>query len=503
MTWRIFSLSHQTRPIRRLALASFLMASTAVGLALSPALPMASAQAAVSPSALPGSFSSLVKQVSPAVVTITAEKTVQADQQIEIPDFPFNAPPGSPFGELFRHFKNPRSGSPESGGHMVALGSGFIIDASGYVVTNNHVIEGAQNISIALSDGQQLDAELVGADDKTDIALLKVKSDKPLPAVSFGDSDGLDVGDWVVAVGNPFGLGGTVTAGIVSARGRDIRSGPFDDFIQTDASINKGNSGGPMFAADGTVMGINTAIYSPNGGSVGIGFAIPANVARPVIDQLKANGTVERGWLGVTIQPVTKDMAEALGVDADSGALVAEVNDGSPADKAGLASGDVITMVNDQAIAQPRDLSRLIAAQKPGSSAEVVVLRDGDSKTLDVTLGRMPGSSQVASAGGSATEGAHLGLALRDLDPKSRQQLGLDDTADGALVAAVDPQGPAAERGIQAGDVIRQVDRKAVHSAQDVVDRMKKIDHDKETSVLLLVTRDGHNLFVAVPVKDA
>jgi serine protease Do len=481
-------------PLRRLVLASALMASTTLGVALSPLLPTSSAQAAVISDALPGSFSALVKQVSPAVVTITAEKTVAVDNRLQQQINPFE---NTPFGDLFRHFRDQR-GAPEQGGHMVALGSGFIIDSSGYVVTNNHVIEGAENISIALSTGEHLDAELIGADDKTDIALLKVKADHDLPAVSFGDSDKLEVGDWVVAVGNPFGLGGTVTAGIVSARGRNIQSGPFDDFIQTDASINKGNSGGPMFSATGEVMGINTAIYSPNGGSVGIGFAIPAAVAKPVIEQLKAHGNVERGWLGVTIQQITDDMASALKLPNTHGALVAEVGADSPAQTAGLLSGDVITAVNDQAVEQMHDLPRLIAAQKPGSSTRLTIIRDGASKTVKVTVGEMPKSPTTEAS--AAADGGHLGLALGPLDAASRNQLGLDENVDGALVTAVDPQGPAAQA-IKPGDVIRQVNRVGVHSPQDVVEKIRALVKDKTPSVLLLVTRKGHDLFVAVPLK--
>lgn len=379
-----------------------------------------------SAAAMPETFSDLVEEVSPAVVTITAEKAVHnaADELSE------RFGPGSPFEEFFRRFGVPQ-GPRGNGGKAVGLGSGFIIDGDdGYIVTNNHVIDGADAISIQLTDGTRLDADIIGVDPKTDIALLKVESEDDLPHVSFGDSDDLKVGDWVMAVGNPFGLGGTVTAGIVSARGRTIGNDPLDDFIQTDAAINKGNSGGPMFNTDGAVVGVNTAIYSPNGGNVGIGFAVPANVVKPVIAQLKENGEVRRGWLGVSIQPVTREIAEAMDLpeDATEGALVAQVDDDTPAMHGGVRAGDVITAVDGQKVSKMRDLPRMIAAYRPGRTVKLSVLRDGREKTLKVELGKLP-TQQVASTGKSGQDSiegkGELGLALAPVTPEVRERLGL------------------------------------------------------------------------------
>ncbi len=456
---------------------------------------------------MPDSLSGLVERVSPAVVTITAEKAPAAVGQGSeaIPGLPF--PPGSPLEEFFRRFGLPDGmpGVPHGrGGPSVGLGSGFVIDGDGHVVTNNHVIDGAENVSIALTDGTTLKARVIGADDKTDLALLKVDSDRPLPFVEFGDSDALKVGDWVMAVGNPFGLGGTVTAGIVSARGRALGNGPLDDFIQTDAAINKGNSGGPMFDLDGKVMGVNTAIYSPNGGSVGIGFAVPSNVAKPVIAQLKASGHVTRGWLGVNIQPVTPEIAEALGLPATKGVLVADVVADGPAAAAKLRSGDVITAVDGATVEQLRDLPRLIAAGTPGQPVRLTILRDGDSRAVSVTLGTMPGGEAVASAPAAATPGQDtLGLALAPLDDAARRQLGLEAGERGVVVTAVDPRGPAAERGLRRGDLITRVGATDVASPHEVSGAIAAAREEARKSVLFLVRRDGQTLFVPVPLPTA
>ncbi|SOE00129.1 DegQ family serine endoprotease [Caenispirillum bisanense] len=455
---------------------------------------------------MPESLSGLVDEVSPAVVTITAEKTVTLAEAGagEGPGMPF--PPGSPLEKFFRQFGGPGMGPgvPEGrGGHAVGLGSGFLIGADGYVVTNNHVIDGAEDVHIALTDGTTLDAEIVGTDPKTDLALLKVTSDKDLPYVEFGDSDTLKVGDWVMAVGNPFGLGGTVTAGIVSARGRAIGNSPLDDFIQTDASINKGNSGGPMFDMSGKVVGVNSAIYSPNGGSVGIGFAVPAAVAKPVIAQLKENGHVTRGWLGVQIQPVTPEIAEAMGIDATKGALVSSVGGDTPAGKAGVETGDVITAVNGEKIAQLRDLPRIIAAHKPGDEVTLGILRGGDTQTVAVDLGTMPDEPQVAAAEPGIAGKGELGLALAPLDEALRNQLGLDGSVKGAVVANVDPTGPAAERGVRQGDVITRVGSTSVESPKDVIAAVGEAKKQDKKSVLLLVQRDSQTIFVPVPLRSA
>lgn len=462
---------------------------------------------------MPESLSSLVDEVSPAVVTITAEKAITpaaAESEGGVgpgpgPGMPF--PPGSPFEKFFRQFGGPgvEPGVPQGrGGHAVGLGSGFLIGADGYVVTNNHVVEGAEDVHIALTDGTTLDADVIGTDPKTDLALLKVESDKALPYVEFGDSDTLRVGDWVMAVGNPFGLGGTVTAGIVSARGRALGNSPLDDFIQTDASINKGNSGGPMFDMSGKVVGVNSAIYSPNGGSVGIGFAVPAAVAKPVIAQLKENGHVTRGWLGVQIQPVTPEIAEALGIDGTKGALVAGVMDETPAGRSGVKSGDLITAVNGQPIEQLRDLPRIIAGHKPGDTVKLAIQRDGDGRTVAVELGTMPDEPQVASAAPRGVEDkGGLGLALAPLDKQTRDQLGLDGSVEGALVMDVDPAGPAAERGVRQGDIITRVGSTKVASPKDVVDAVSAARKEDRKSVLLLVQREGQSIFVPVQLRTA
>ncbi|WP_343867388.1 DegQ family serine endoprotease [Caenispirillum bisanense] len=456
---------------------------------------------------MPESLSGLVEQVSPAVVTITAEKAPPAAGRGTevVPGLPF--PPGSPFEEFFRRFGLPDGlpGAPRGQGRpAVGLGSGFVIDGDGHVVTNNHVIEGAENVSIALTDGTTLKARVIGADDKTDLALLKVDSDRPLPFVQFGDSDTLKVGDWVMAVGNPFGLGGTVTAGIVSARGRALGNGPLDDFIQTDAAINKGNSGGPMFDMDGKVMGVNTAIYSPNGGSVGIGFAVPSNVAKPVIAQLKASGHVTRGWLGVNIQPVTAEIAEALRLPAAKGALVADVTADSPAGAAKLRSGDVITAVDGTAVDQLRDLPRLIANGAPGQTVKLSVLRDGARRTVPVTLGTMPGSERVAAAPAEATPGQEaLGLALAPLDEAVRRQLGLEAGERGVVVTAVDPRSAAADRGLRRGDLITRVGATDVAAPREVTAAIAAARKEDRKAVLFMVRREGQTLFVPVPLPTA
>ncbi|MDP9095392.1 MAG: Do family serine endopeptidase, partial [Pseudomonadota bacterium] len=362
----------------------------------------------------PDSFADLAAQLSPAVVNVSSSQKAEAraDRGPEVPGFP----PGSPFEQFFRDFmerNHPGQGQGQGqgqapgpgqrrgerpqnkddapgGGRAVSLGSGFIIDKSGYIVTNNHVIDGADEISVTLTDNTTLKAKLVGKDDRVDLALLKVETDHPLTAVSFGDSDTSRVGDWVLAIGNPFGLGGSVTAGIVSARGRDIRQGPYDDFIQTDAAINRGNSGGPLFNMNGEVIGINTAIYSPSGGSVGIGFSVPANLAKPVIMQLREYGHARRGWLGVRIQQVTPDIAEAIGLKDVQGAMVAGMNDGGPADKAGIHNGDVILKFNGQDVKEMRTLPRLVAETEVGKQVPVVLWRDHKEVTVQASTGELP-----------------------------------------------------------------------------------------------------------------
>jgi serine protease Do len=378
------------------------------------------------------------------------------------------------------------------------MGSGFIVAPEGYVVTNQHVVNNASEITVTFHDGKKLPAELVGIDEKTDLALLKVESKEALPFARFGDSETTRVGDWVVAIGNPFGLGGSATAGIVSARGRDIQAGPFDDFFQIDAPINQGNSGGPLFNLSGQVIAINTAIYSPNGGNVGIGFAIPSNLAGGVIDQLRTAGRVERGFLGVTIQPVDAEIAQSLGLESETGALVASVVPGSPAEKAGIEAGDVIVAVDGDDIAQVKELTRKIAAMSPDAKAEFEVLRNGERKKLDVRIGKTPSEPEAVRADAGSPAG-RLGLTLGELTPSTRERFGIPEEVQGAVVVGVDPASGAAEKGLQPGDVIVSVGQKKVASLEEAKREIERQKSKERGSVLLRVVRGGDATFVAVP----
>jgi serine protease Do len=448
----------------------------------------------------PDGFGPLVNRVRPAVVNIATTQLQTGSSKNELPHTP-DFPPGSPFGELFRNQRpNGESTAPEK---LHALGSGFIIDPAGYVVTNNHVIGNATDISITLQDGTILKGKLIGHDDKTDLALVKVDAGHPLPFVSFGNSDQAEVGDWVIAVGDPFGLGGSVTAGIISARGRDLHSGPYDDYLQLDASINRGNSGGPTFNLAGQVVGINTAIYSPNGGSVGIGFAIPSNAAQPVIAQLRASGHVDRGWLGVQIQPVTPDLANALGLKSTHGALVAAVQPDSPALKAGLKQGDVVLRYGDDAIESPRDLSRVVATTKAGTTQPIQVFRDGQVTTINTTIALSKDEPEKQAKGGqSESSPVQLGLRLAPLDGKARESLDIPESIHGVVVVAVDPNGVAAEQGLKPGDVIERVDNRPVHDPADVATVVRNVEKSGRKSVALLINRQGTEQFVAVTVTS-
>lgn len=453
----------------------------------------------------PESFADLAEKLTPAVVNISSAQTVTAAQA---PNVMPQVPPGSPFEDLFRDFfDRQQRGKPESKRSVTSLGSGFIIDPEGYVVTNNHVISEADKITVVLNDDRQFPAKLIGHDPKTDLALLKIDAGEPLPAVSFGDSDAVRVGDWVVAIGNPFGLGNTVTAGILSARGRNINAGPYDDFLQTDAPINKGNSGGPLFNMDGEVIGVNTAIFSPSGGSVGIGFSVPSKIASPVIQQLHDYGRTRRGWLGVRIQTVKDDMVEAFGLDKARGALVADVTPDSPAAKAGIETGDVILSFNGVDIPEMRELPRVVANAEIGKTAKVIVMRKGTEHTLEVEIGELQeGETEVAAVTPeqepTPTVEA-LGMTLSGLTYDLRERFNLDESAQGVVVTEVDPEGSAAKRGIHPGDVILEVGLEGVSTPGEVVSKVKEASNSSRKSVLLLLERAGDQRFVAVDIDQS
>jgi len=448
-------------------------------------------------------FADVIERVEPAVVSVSV--TGKAISRPDVEFFSFNGQ--GPFGDLFRRFFEEHEGLPE-GAHGLpervrGMGSGFVIDPSGYIVTNDHVVDGADAVTVTLSDGVKRTAKVVGHDEKTDLALLKVQSDEPPPYVEFGDSDRTRVGDWVLAVGNPFGLGGSVTAGIVSARGRDIHTGPFDDYLQVDAPINRGNSGGPLFDSQGEVIGVNTAIFSPSGGSVGIGFAIPAKLAKSVVEELKSEGHVARGWLGVAIQPVTAEVAEGLGIGTDGGALVASVVEGSPADRAGIQTGDVIREVNGEAIKDFKDLPRVIAGTKSGTQVSIDVLRQGHGRALQVVIGTTPEQPRDAWARSDAAGNgeSRLGLRLGPLTPNARRQLGLASDAKGVLVEEVQPGSPADQAGIHPGNVISMIGQEPIADPGELADKVQAAAKQKRSSVVLLVESEGEQHFVAVPLS--
>ncbi|HTN98169.1 MAG TPA: DegQ family serine endoprotease [Nordella sp.] len=448
----------------------------------------------------------LAEKLSPAVVSIATTQKVAGGVQLQIPELP----PDVPFRDMFEDFfKRQRPGGKPEPRTVNSQGSGFVIDASGLIVTNNHVIEQSEDISIILNDGTNLKAELVGRDAKTDIAVLRVKPDKPLTAVSFGDSDKLRVGDWVLAIGNPFGLGGSVSLGIVSARNRDINAGPYDDFIQTDAAINKGNSGGPLFNLAGDVVGVNTAIYSPSGGSVGIGFSVPAATVKGVVDQLVKFGETRRGWLGVRIQSLTEDLAEGLGLGKAQGALVAEVTPTGPAEKAGLKPRDVITEFDGKPIREMKDLPRVVADTPIGKKVTLKVMRDGKPVELAAEVGRLEDGEKIVAAatpeaGVSADTADTLGMKLSIITDEQRQRFKIDEGLEGAIVTEVDPNGPAAEKRIEPGDVITEAGQKAVKTPGDVTARVQDAEDASKKSVLLFIAKGGKQSemrFIAVRIK--
>jgi serine protease Do len=392
---------------------------------------------------------------------------------------------------------------PGDEAQRIALGSGFIVDPRGYVVTNNHVIGNAEKVEVILQDKTHYRAKVVGRDSKTDLAVLKINPKKPLPYVTFGDSSAAQVGDWVMAVGNPFGLGGTVTTGIISARGRDINEGPYDDFLQIDAPINRGNSGGPTFNLEGQVIGINTAIYSPNGGSVGIGFAIPSNEAKTIVAQLEEHGKISRGWLGVQIQQVTPAIAASLGLKDAHGALVAVVTPNSPAAKAGLKQGDVILSFDGNEVTELRDLPRLVADTSPDSNATIGVWRNGQTVSLSATVGELPDNMKVASAetGGEAThssEASAVGMHFAPLTDQLRRELHVGKDVHGVVVTRVDNGSAAEDGGVNDGDVVVAINQKPVDSPQQAADQLNKAAHSLRKSALLLLNRRGVTEYVGV-----
>lgn len=474
--------------------------------------------AAPSSAAPPDSFAPVIEPLMPAVVNISTTQKVPQQAQMMNPMFDFEGLPDTPqnrqFKELFRQFAVP--GMP--GGQMpdrevTSLGSGFVIDPSGYVVTNNHVVGEADEIKVIFPDNTHYAATIIGRDAKTDLALLKISSDKPFPAVNFGDSDALKVGDWVIAVGNPFGLGGTVTAGIVSARGRNINAGPFDDFIQTDAAINRGNSGGPLFNARGEVVGISTAIFSPTGGSVGIGFAVPSAMAKSIVESLKKDGVIHRGWLGVKIQEVSEEIANSLGLGKPRGALVLEVSKDSPAVGSGLTAGDVIVKFDGREIDQMRKLPRFVAETKIGKKVELVVWRKGKEVTLTTKVGALPDDGSVDGATGKpgklgkkgdtppAAKDLVLGMQLVPITSDIRQRFRLPASLKGLIIDDIDMAGEAAKRGLRPGDIILDANQQPLESIAALREAIKDANKAGKEFLLLRVARDENVMFVTVSVK--
>jgi len=471
----------------------------------------AAAPITVSPVNPQPGFAPLVSKVKAAVVEIATvsspgveqgqgEREEQNQQLQQMPDMP------GPFGDMLRQYFGQQGGGQQFGGQQGgavpeqhALGSGFIVDPAGYIVTNNHVVDGARDVSVTLTDGNKYKAKVIGRDAKTDLALLKIDTGHALPFVAFGDSDNAHEGDWVIAVGNPFGLGGTVTAGIISAHGRNINSGPYDDFMQIDAPINPGNSGGPLFDQSGQVVGIDTAIYSPSGGSVGIGFAIPSNVAKSIVAQLRGHGKVDRGWLGVAMQPLTPALAKAAGLPNSDGVLVDTVTEGSPAAQAGLQQGDVITAFGGKSVKDTRDLAMDVADTPAGHAASVAVWRDSHSRSLTVTI-RAQDQTKVASA---ASDGGMkpVGMSLEALSADTRSQLNIAPAVGGVLVGQVTPGSSADESGVQAGDVIERVAGSAVSTPEQVVNAIHAAEHQKKQAVSMLVMRNGTASYLGLQLE--
>jgi serine protease Do len=504
------------------ALALPVLTASAQTAAPTPATPAPSAPAPAAPTQPPAqsyahgpaSVADLAEQLLGAVVNISTSQTIKGGEGPGAVPMP-QLPEGSPFQDFFDDFFKNRGGQDDRSQRVQSLGSGFVVDAEqGIVVTNNHVIADSDDIEVNFSDGATLKAKLVGTDTKTDIAVLKVdpKGHK-LTAVKFGDSNKMRIGDWVMAIGNPFGLGGSVTVGIISARNRDINSGPYDDFIQTDAAINRGNSGGPLFNMNGEVIGINTAIISPSGGSIGIGFSIPSQLAQGVVDQLRQYGETRRGWLGVRIQPVTDDIAESLGMTTAKGALVAGVIKGGPVDNGVIQPGDVITKFDGKDIHEMRDLPRVVAESPVGKAVDVVIVRKGKEQTVKVTLGRLEdgeklaegenGSTEQDNKGGNdnepVTTASVLGMTIGELNDEARQKFGIAADVSGVVITDVAENSAAAERGIQPGEVITEIAQESVSTPQQVMDRISALkDQGRKNALLMLASKNGELRFVTI-----
>jgi serine protease Do len=447
----------------------------------------------------PFSFADLVERVSPAVVTVTVEQEINAAAGMNPQDLP------EPFRDFFNQYG--QQGKPFNiPRKAVAMGSGFIIDKTGYIVTNNHVVESAKDIKVKLADGREFNARLIGSDPATDIALIKVKAERSLPSVEFGDDHQVRVGDWVIAVGNPFGLNNTVTAGIVSSIGRNVGDGPYTDFIQIDAPINRGNSGGPTFDIRGKVIGMNSMIFSPSGGSVGIGFAIPASTVHDVVAQLLAHGRVARGWLGVEVQAITPEMAASFGAKDLKGAIVANVVPGGPAQKAGFHQGDLVVAINGAAVNDSRELTRRVAALQAGATATFTVIREGSKQQLTAKVG-VRKEQQIASNDNPdqptsmpATTAEAMGLGLAAVTPDVRRAYNLGQDADGVVITKVDPNSDAADKGVQPGDVIVSIANKPVHSPQEIKSRVADAKAQGRSAVLVLVTGQNGERFIALKI---
>jgi len=455
----------------------------------------------------PAGFADLAEKLLPAVVNISTTQTIAADG--DMGDIPpdLQLPPGSPFEQFFHDFMEKQKNAPHKH-KATALGSGFIIDPSGYIVTNNHVIQDADEITVILQDDTNLTATVVGKDKKTDLAILKVNSKHPLPAVSWGDSDKARVGDWIVAIGDPYGLGGTVTAGIISARSRDIQSGPYDEYLQTDAPINRGNSGGPMFNMDGEVIGVNTAIFSPSGGSIGIGFAIPASLAKNITDQLRDHGHIRRGWLGVHIQTVTQDIADGLGLGTPKGALVSSVAPDGPAAKAGIQAGDVILTFDGKDVPEMRRLPLMVAETDVDKTVSATVFRKGEKIDVKLKVGELQAKDEAddqedqtgdesAPVAANAEKIEDVGISAAPLSDALRTRYDVKKDVKGVVVTKVNPDGLAADQGLEVGDVISEASQQEIKAPKDLIDQVKQAKKDGKP-LLLLVNRKDDLRFVAV-----